>query len=56
MEIKQMSSMDFNNIIQNRTCNGKCSSCGECCSDILPLDNFEIKKIRDYINKHKINI
>ncbi len=40
--------------IVNKTCNGKCSSCGECCADILPIDDYEIKKIKDYIKTHQI--
>ena len=43
---------------QNKVINfckeGKCSNCGKCCSDILPLDKFEIKKIENYIKQHKI--
>lgn len=41
-------------IIVNRTCDGKCSNCGDCCADVLPLDGNEIRIIRDYIRKHKI--
>ena len=41
-------------VITNKTCKGKCSNCGECCSDILPLNAFEISRIRDYIKLHKI--
>ena len=36
------------------TNNGKCSSCGECCSDTLPLTVEEINKIKEYIRQHKI--
>lgn len=42
------------NIIKDFTCNGKCSSCGQCCSDILPISKNEIKNIKNYIDKHKI--
>ena len=40
--------------IVNFTCNGKCSNCGECCSDLLPLNNIEIRRIKEYIRKHNI--
>ena len=41
-------------MITNFCINNKCSNCGQCCSDILPLDKFEISKIKNYINQHKI--
>ena len=40
--------------IVNRTISGRCSCCGECCSDILHLDSQEIKKIDDYMKEHKV--
>ena len=49
-----MSSYGLEELIVNKTCNGKCSSCGECCADILPIDTYEIKVIKDYIKKHNI--
>lgn len=36
------------------TCNGKCSSCGACCSYILPMSKLEVKEIKRYMKKHKI--
>lgn len=36
------------------TVDGKCSNCGNCCSDFLPISQREINKIKDYIKKHKI--
>lgn len=40
--------------LKNYTHNGECSNCGECCSDFLPLNKSEIKTIREYIKKHKV--
>lgn len=40
--------------ITNYTCNGKCSSCGQCCGDILHLSKQEIKTIDDYLKIHKV--
>jgi len=40
-------------LINNTRC-GNCSNCGECCSDFLHLDKDEIKKIDDYLKKHKL--
>ena len=41
-------------LIQNNTRKGKCQKCGECCSNILPLSNSEIKRLRAYITEHRI--
>lgn len=38
----------------NHTKRGECSNCGECCTDILPLTNYEIREIRKYMRKHKV--
>lgn len=40
--------------VTNFTCNGKCSNCGQCCGDILHLSKQEIKRIDDYLKKHKV--
>ena len=36
------------------TIEGKCSNCGECCSNALPLSAGEIRIIKNYIKKHNI--
>lgn len=41
-------------MIKDYTVNGKCSGCGECCSNLLPVSNMEIKTIKAYIKKHKV--
>lgn len=38
----------------DKTADGKCSGCGECCSDLLPLSDAEIKRIKEYVKKHNI--
>lgn len=40
--------------VYNFTDNGKCTSCGQCCSNILPMSKEEIKAIRKYKRKHHI--
>lgn len=40
--------------ITDYTVNGKCSSCGACCTDLLPLSQGEVIKIKKYILKHNI--
>ena len=36
------------------TVDGKCSSCGACCSNLLPLSDKEVSDIKKYIKKHHI--
>lgn len=40
--------------ITNYTINGKCSNCGQCCSDILHLDAKEITQIDKYLKGRKL--
>lgn len=40
--------------VVNNTDNGKCSNCGECCGDFLPLSQDDIKRIRKYLSSHKV--
>lgn len=39
---------------QDFTVDGKCSNCGQCCSNILPVGKHEAERIRWYIKKHQI--
>lgn len=41
-------------IIYDLTNNGKCSECGSCCSNILVLNDKEIRNIHKYIKRHHI--
>lgn len=36
------------------TVDGRCSGCGNCCSNILPLSDVEVVRIRRYIREHGI--
>lgn len=36
------------------TKDGKCTGCGACCSNFLPLSTKEAKEIKRYIKKHHI--
>lgn len=40
--------------IYNFTVDGKCSSCGNCCSNFLPMSHKEIERIREYIRENDI--
>ena len=36
------------------TVDGKCSGCGQCCSNYLPVGEHEIENIRRYVKKHGV--
>lgn len=40
--------------LYNYTENGKCSCCGNCCSNLLPISQKEADTIHRYIKKHDI--
>lgn len=40
--------------VTDYTENGKCSNCGRCCANGLPLSETEVKRIKAYIKKHNI--
>ena len=41
-------------MITDYTTQGKCSNCGACCSDFLPLSDNDIRRIKAYIEEHHI--
>lgn len=45
---------NMKNGVHDFTDNGKCSQCGACCSNILPMTDKEIETIRRYIKRHGI--
>ncbi len=45
---------DMEDGVYDFTKDGKCSSCGACCANYLPLSSSEIKEIKRYIKKHHI--
>lgn len=45
---------DMNNGTYDMTNNGECTQCGSCCSNILPMTEKEIRKIKSYIKIHKV--
>lgn len=45
---------EFNNGTYDLTDNGKCTQCGACCSNLLPMTDSEIETIRKYIKNHNI--
>ena len=40
--------------VYDNTINGECSCCGNCCSNLLPLSESEIERIRKYVKRHHI--
>ena len=45
---------EFSNGTYDLTDNGKCTQCGACCSNLLPMTDSEIATIHKYIKKHNI--
>lgn len=45
---------DMEHGVYNMTENGKCTGCGNCCSNILPMTDKEIEVIQRYIKKNHI--
>ena len=37
---------------ENHCVDGRCSDCGECCSDLLPLTVEEVRRLKAYAQKH----
>ena len=44
----------MNQEVKNFTENNKCSNCGSCCTDFLPLSNAEKARIGNYVKRHNI--
>lgn len=40
---------DMSKGVYDLTCNGECTQCGNCCSNLLPMTEDEIATIRRYI-------
>ena len=45
---------DMEHGVYDKTDNGRCVGCGECCSNALPMKQKEVKVIRRYIKEHGI--
>lgn len=45
---------DMEHGVYDFTKDGKCSQCGACCSDLLPISGSEYSRIKRYIKKHNI--
>ena len=57
--MEQISSLEYvrrgmEDNIYNFMKDGKCSNCGNCCSNILPMSDKEVEEIRRYVKKHNI--
>lgn len=40
--------------VTDYTVNGKCSDCGLCCSNLLPMSDAEVRRIEDYLKKNPV--
>ena len=45
---------DMEDNIYNFTKNGKCSGCGNCCTNLLPMSQKEVDTVHRYIKRNKI--
>ena len=45
---------EMSNGTYDLTNNGKCTGCGNCCSNLLPMTNEEVETIRKYIKNNNI--
>ena len=39
---------------KDRSNNGRCSRCGQCCGNYLPMTEHEVQRIKTYIKKRNI--
>lgn len=39
-------------VVKNKTCNGKCSGCGDCCTEFLTITKHEYRAISNYLKEH----
>lgn len=46
--------MNRDRTVMDCSISGKCSNCGNCCNDIIPLTNSDINRIKNYIKKNNI--
>lgn len=42
---------DMQRGVMNFTENGECSNCGACCSNLLPMTQYEVKRLRRFIRE-----
>ena len=45
---------EFSDGTYNLTCKGKCTECGECCSNLLPMTDEEVEEIKKYVKRYNI--
>ena len=45
---------DMKDGVYDFTKDGKCSQCGACCGNYLPMSEKELKEIKRYVKKHRI--
>ena len=45
---------DMEHGVYDFTKDGKCSQCGQCCANFLPMSEKELKIIKRYVKKHHI--
>lgn len=53
-EMIRKTSAEMEQGVYDFTVNGKCSGCGSCCSNFLPMSAKEVKTIKRYVSKKGI--
>lgn len=38
----------------NHCVDGKCVGCGECCADLLPVTDAELRRLKEYARRHQL--
>jgi len=41
-------------LYEHHCVDGKCSGCGDCCTDLLPLTDAELERLKRYANEHNL--
>ena len=47
---------DMKHGVYNFTENGKCTSCGNCCTALLPMTKEELKTIQRYVKRKRVKV
>ena len=53
-DIHEFTNNPVKRTVTDYTKNGRCSGCGMCCSNQIPMSDKEIQRIRKYVRQHNI--
>lgn len=52
MRYGKISDLAKEDLYAHHCVDGKCSGCGDCCTDLLPLTDAELERLKKYANDH----